>query len=910
MKLRDSRIGREAVHHRVRLALVVVLLAVAVHAALQLWLDGRAAQARAFDTELSELAAAQRWLSQRVGRLAMTGPEAWITDGDIGLRRTLEHARNDARQLEAMIERIEPQWRDSPLLGQALQGWRHSRDRLWRQGEALLGYARDDGIAQAAALAGQADSAADEALAAAQSLVDALAETTRARHDAQARATRSWYWASVAAFALLAVAVLEPAARSVRRQYRQLGRQARELERLAMVAERTTNLVMITDEQRRIVWVNVAFTRMTGWDMAHAVGATPASLLMADRTGSGAARALLDVASRGEGVRTLVRGRARDGGELWLDLDVQPVRGAGGALAGFVDVAVDVTERRRNQAEMRIAAIAFNSLDAIAVCDSQRRVLKVNPAFTRITGYSEQEVLGDTSGRLLRSLRHDEAFHAAMWQALQTDRHWQGEVWKQRKSGEDYPVWLSLTAVVDEDGEVTHYVAVFSDITQRKQADELIHNLAFYDPLTELPNRRLLRDRLQQTLAGCARTGQCAAVVFIDLDHFKELNDTRGHDIGDRLLVQVAQRLRGCVRAHDTVARQGGDEFVIVLEELGANPEQAAVRAHHLAEKLREAIARPFDLDGHEYRCTASVGVSVLTGADASAEELLKRADTAMYQAKRSGRNAIRFFDPATHAAMQARVALEADLHKAVPERQLELHFQRQAGLAGETIGAEVLLRWHHPLRGAVAPGEFIPVAEESDLIVSIGQWVLEAACRQLAAWHGDPQLGALKLAVNVSARQFRQRDFVERVRAALAQAGADPRHLKLELTESLVLVDVEETAARMQALRQLGVCFAMDDFGTGQSSLAYLSRLPLDQLKIDQSFVCSIGATPNDDIIVQTIIGMARTLGIDVIAEGVETQAQRDFLERSGCRAFQGHLYGRPQPLAQFERAVRDVAV
>jgi EAL domain-containing protein (putative c-di-GMP-specific phosphodiesterase class I) len=324
---------------------------------------------------------------------------------------------------------------------------------------------------------------------------------------------------------------------------------------------------------------------------------------------------------------------------------------------------------------------------------------------------------------------------------------------------------------------------------------------------------------------------------------------------------------------------------------------------------MRQAIARPFDLDGLEHHCTASIGVSVLAGADTSSEDLLKRADTAMYQAKRSGRNAIRFFDPATHAAMQARVALEADLRKALPAGQFSLHYQRQADLSGATIGAEVLLRWRHPERGDVPPGQFIAVAEESDLIVQIGQWVLETACRQLAAWRDDALLGSLKLAVNVSARQFRQADFVDRVRAALDEVGVDPQRLKLELTESLVLVNVGEAAARMQALRGLGVRFAIDDFGTGQSSLAYLSRLPLDQLKIDQSFVRNVGVTANDDVIVQTIIGMARTLGIDVIAEGVETAAQRDFLERSGCRAFQGWLYGRPQPLADFERAARDAA-
>ena len=465
--------------------------------------------------------------------------------------------------------------------------------------------------------------------------------------------------------------------------------------------------------------------------------------------------------------------------------------------------------------------------------------------------------------------------------------------------------WLSITAVADEDGRVVNYVAVFTDITQRKQAEETIHHLAFYDALTELPNRRLLRDRLQQAIAASARRHCSAAVLFLDLDRFKELNDTRGHDFGDRLLVEAARRLVGSVRANDTVARQGGDEFVIVLDELGGDRQQALLQAEHVAEKVRQAIGQPFALDGGEVLSTVSIGVAVSVAGEVAAEELLRRADTAMYEAKRAGRNGVRFFDPAAQQAMEARLAFEADLRSALPEGQLHLYYQPQVDREGRVFGAEVLLRWRHPVRGSVPPSAFIPVAEDSDLIVGIGRWVLEGACAQLKAWSAQPHLAPLQLSVNVSARQFRQPDFVAQVGAALQAHGVAPQRLKLELTESLVLLNVDDAVAKMQAIRALGVGLSMDDFGTGQSSLAYLIRLPLDQLKIDQSFVRELDSTGAGAVLVQTIIGMARSLGLSVVAEGVETPAQRDFLERSGCEHYQGYLFGRPVPLAAFEQAL-----
>lgn len=555
--------------------------------------------------------------------------------------------------------------------------------------------------------------------------------------------------------------------------------------------------------------------------------------------------------------------------------------------------------------ELRIAAIAMNSLDAIVITDARQIILKINAAFTRITGYAEEEAVGRVPGRLLSSGRHDNAFYAGMWTALERDRHWQGEIWNRRRNGEIYPQWLSITAVTDDADVLTNYVAVFADITQKKQADETIHRLAFFDPLTELPNRRLLRDRLMQTLVASARHRRSAAVLFMDIDHFKELNDTKGHDLGDLLLVAVAKRLTACVRAGDTVARQGGDEFVIVLVDLSEDPTNAAVQVEQVAERIRRAVGRPFDLGGYEHRCTASIGVSMLDGTESSVEGQLRRADAAMYDAKKSGRNSVRFFDRSTQEAMEARMSLEADLRRALPDDRLRLHYQPQVDQHGGILGAEVLIRWDHPTRGLVSPSEFIPLAEETDLIVEIGQWVLEAACRQLAAWDQVAAMRHLQLSVNVSAKQFRQADFVEQVCDALAGSGADPSRLKLELTESLVLVNMDDAVAKMRSIRCLGVRFSMDDFGTGHSCLAYLAQLPIDQLKIDRSFVQTAVSTRTGAVLVQTIIGMAHSLGLEVIAEGVETAEQCAFLERNGCTFYQGYLFGRPTGLNDFEARV-----
>lgn len=592
------------------------------------------------------------------------------------------------------------------------------------------------------------------------------------------------------------------------------------------------------------------------------------------------------------------RVRFTDGTVRWLFGNALPQSESDGSTLwhGFI---TDITERKQAEDELRIAAIAFASQSGMLITDAHGIILRVNPAFTRLTGYSAAEAIGQTPG-LLNSGRQDRAFYQRMWAALRDKGYWQGEIWNKRKNGQIYAELLTITAVITPDRGITHYVGNFSDITEDKEAEAEIHRLAYYDALTRLPNRRLLLDRLGQAVIATARSQRYGAIFFIDLDNFKALNDTRGHDVGDLLLIEVANRLRATVRESDTVARQGGDEFVVLMEDLGNQADEAAAQAKSLGEKLCLAIDQPFTLKDYEYHCRISIGVSLFHEKD-SVENLFKHADLALYQAKSAGRNTLRFFDPAMQAAQDKRSALEAELRLAIKGRQLELFYQPQVDAARRVIGAEALLRWRHPARGLVAPGEFIPLAEETGLILGIGLWVLENACAQLKAWEKDPRTRDLQLAVNVSARQFRQSDFVTLVETALADSQANPARLKLELTESLVLEDVADTIKKMHAVKELGVKFAMDDFGTGYSSLSYLGQLPLDQLKIDQSFVRNLPGRTNDETIARTIIAMGQGLAMEVIAEGVESEAQLAFLEAHGCHTFQGYLFSRALPLKAF---------
>lgn len=458
---------------------------------------------------------------------------------------------------------------------------------------------------------------------------------------------------------------------------------------------------------------------------------------------------------------------------------------------------------------------------------------------------------------------------------------------------------ISLAQMGDE------HVVLFmvQDITLRKQSEDEIHRLAFYDPLTQLPNRRLLHERLLQSMSISARSGKHGAVMFIDLDNFKTLNDTQGHDVGDLLLKEVAQRLSRNVREGDTVARLGGDEFVVALESLGSLAQEAAAQSEMIAEKIRNELSQPYQLNGFEHSSSPSIGVSLFRGHQSSLDEVLKQADLAMYQAKSTGRNRVCFFDPAMQAEMEYRAELEKDLRASLRLQQLLLYYQMQVDDTGRIIGAEALIRWQHPTRGMVSPAQFIPLAEEIGMILPIGDWVIEQACAQLKLWEMDPAMRDIRLSVNVSPRQLAQPYFVEQVKEAIEKTGIRASQLKLELTESFILHDVDEAIEKMHELNRIGIRFAMDDFGTGYSSLAYLTHLPLEQLKIDQSFVRDIGSDKNSRVMVRTIINIANNFGLQVVAEGVETDEQLAFLRQFGCNKFQGYFFGKPVPVQEFER-------
>lgn len=561
-----------------------------------------------------------------------------------------------------------------------------------------------------------------------------------------------------------------------------------------------------------------------------------------------------------------------------------------------------IKARKLAEANIRVSAVAFETNQSTMVTDENEVVLRVNRAYTETTGYSAEEVVGQVP-RVVETNQQDEKFFAAIKEQAKRTGSWRGEILNRRKNGQIYLSRMSVTAVYGVSGAISNYVITFADLTEQKAAEKEINDLVFFDVLTGLPNRRMLMDRLKHALAPGNRSLRQDALLCIDLDNFKTLNDTMGHGKGDLLLQQTAARLRACIRDCDTVARLGGDEFVVMLEGLHKNAKEAVAEIEVVAKKILSSLARPYQLAEFSFQGSASLGIAMFLDQPESVDDLLKRADLAMYQAKASGRNTLCFYDPEMQKSVNSRAALEVDLRRAIAEEKLELYFQAQVDKNQRIVGAEALIRWDHPTRGLVSPFEFIPLAEEVGLILPIGLWVLRTACAQLKAWENNSHAKHLQLAVNVSPIQFRQADFVEQVSAVLKKNDIEASQLKIELTESMMFDNIDDTITKMQKLKEVGVRFSMDDFGTGYSSLSYLTRLPLDQLKIDQSFVRNIGVHNNDAVIVQTIIGMTHNLGMTVIAEGVETEAQRTFLEKNGCLNYQGYLFSRPVSLGEFEK-------
>lgn len=586
-----------------------------------------------------------------------------------------------------------------------------------------------------------------------------------------------------------------------------------------------------------------------------------------------------------------------DGEWRWLAFSGMPIRDEHGVATGsYRGTAEDVTDRRRTEEELLLAEKVFaHSNQAILITDAKATILTVNPAFTEITGYAAEEAVGKNPA-VFASGRHDAAFYAAMWAELKRSGAWAGEIWDRRKNGEVFPKWVSINAVCERDsGDVSHYVAIFSDITERKENEARIEHLAYHDPLTGLLNRFALQARLMQSLADARRNETRVALMFIDLDRFKTINDSLGHDVGDQLLIAVARRIGAALRESDTVARLGGDEFVIVVP--GADSPEAVAR---VAEKIIERINEPLALAGHTLHTSPSIGIGMFPDDGSNAETLMKNADIAMYYAKQHGRNTYRFFAADMNAVASERLLLETQLRAALERNEFSLVFQPQLDLAsGTLIGIEALARWHHPDRGLVMPEKFIPLAEETGLIVPLGAWVIETACRQAAAWSAAG-MPPLRMSVNLSAHQLRDRSLVAHVAGTLERTGLPADRLELEITESAMVANSEQSIEVLRRLHNLGVRLAVDDFGAGFSSLAYLKRLPIGRLKIDRSFVMDMEHSANDVAIANGIVALANTMGLSVIAEGIETPAQLEILKSFGCSEGQGFLFSRPVTAAE----------
>jgi diguanylate cyclase (GGDEF)-like protein/PAS domain S-box-containing protein len=698
----------------------------------------------------------------------------------------------------------------------------------------------------------------------------------------------------------------------VREPYRRLSLVERRLRRQQSELETMLRNVPVgvsrLDEQLRFRYVNSLQTQYMGRRSEEIVGQSMEAVLPARSHAT--VRAHAEQALQGQGSEFEWQSTREDGTPFSGTVRMVPDRDESGHIFGALSILSDNSEIvRANQRlveSLREVSELKAALDAhaiVAVTDAHGVITRVNDKFCAISQYPRSELIGKTH-RIINSGHHPKGFFADLWRTISRGQVWNGEICNRAKDGSLYWVYTTIVPFTGDEGIPVQYIAIRADITERKRAEQEAQHMALYDALTGLANRRLMSERLRMAVQNAARAGHFGALVLLDLDNFKEVNDTLGHDQGDELLRQVAQRLQHCVRQTDTVARLGGDEFVVILGDLGPQPSPAIGAAGDLCDKVRRALGERYHFNTLTIDLTSSLGVVMFGGVEVPLDELLKQADMALYRAKAAGRDRQVFFDPTLQAEVVERARLLADLREAIEGGQLRVFYQPVVNARRLCQGVEALVRWAHPRRGMVSPAQFIPVAEQAGLIEAIGQVVLRQACEQLVAWRDDPAREGWTVAVNVSAREFRRPDFVAQVQSALLQTGANAHLLRLELTESMLHSDLEETIARMGALQQIGVRFSLDDFGTGYSSLAYLKRLPLDQLKIDQSFVRDVLTDPNDAAIARTVLSLARSMGLGVVAEGVETLAQMEFLLAQGCQSFQGYLFGRPVPAEQLPPA------
>jgi two-component system CheB/CheR fusion protein len=676
------------------------------------------------------------------------------------------------------------------------------------------------------------------------------------------------------------------------------------MQRLATVVTNANDAIMLLDSNGNIISWNHGAEQLYGYSEVEALELNATQLIPAAL--QDVTFLVMDKVRAGEIIGSTETKRLTKGG-LEIDVRASYTKLSDGSAQGTVIAAMehDITRSNILEDEIRLAAVAFQTIDGIMITDEHGSLLRVNQAFTRITGFSESEVIGKEPS-FLNSGRQNALFYKRMWKTLIAEGSWSGELWNKNKAGEIYPEWLTINTVKDKSGEISHYIWVFRDISDKKAQESKIHQLAFYDPLTDLPNRRLFIDRFKQAISRCQSKKSLGALFFIDLDRFKTINDSLGHNVGDELLKQVSRCLQSVLRAEDTVARLGGDEFVIIITDIGFNNNEAVTNVEGVSQKIFTQFEKPFAVLGQDLHTSPSIGVTFFPDNEDTEEDFIRQADNAMYLAKKMGRNTLRFFDPSLQSAADKWLDIENSLRIAVKEKQFELYYQPQLNVQNGCTSAEALIRWNRPKIGMISPDDFIPVCETTGLIVELGSWVILEACQQLATWQSNGHDVLTRIAVNVSPKQFRHESFESVVISALQSTAVSPESLELEITENLLLEDIHEVSVKMARLRKLGVRFTIDDFGTGYSSLAYIKRLPIHKIKIDQTFVRDLSTSADDACIVESTIAMAIKMNLAVIAEGVETKKQEVILKAFGCNDYQGYLYSKPLPVTEFIKALK----